>query len=165
MELQLALDRIEKKRAIDIVESLKDLIDIVEIGTPFSIMQPIEIINDFKKISPCLRVLADYKIMDGGYALAEIAYKAGADIVTVSAQTWDETILQTIQAARDYGKQVLVDMMGIKEEDIAERGKQIDNMHPDYICTHRAVSVNRETSSEKTLKILRETICFSSCRI
>ena len=102
MELQLALDRIEKKRAIDIVESLKDLIDIVEIGTPFSIMQPIEIINDFKKISPCLRVLADYKIMDGGYALAEIAYKAGADIVTVSAQTWDETILQTIQAARDY---------------------------------------------------------------
>lgn len=25
MELQLALDRIEKKRAIDIVESLKDL--------------------------------------------------------------------------------------------------------------------------------------------
>ena len=122
MELQLALDRIEKKRAIDIVESLKDLIDIVEIGTPFSIMQPIEIINDFKKISPCLRVLADYKIMDGGYALAEIAYKAGADIVTVSAQTWDETILQTIQAARDYGKQVLVDMMGIKEEDIAERG-------------------------------------------
>ena len=92
MELQLALDRIEKKRAIDIVESLKDLIDIVEIGTPFSIMQPIEIINDFKKISPCLRVLADYKIMDGGYALAEIAYKAGADIVTVSAQTWDETI-------------------------------------------------------------------------
>lgn len=54
MELQLALDRIEKKRAIDIVESLKDLIDIVEIGTPFSIMQPIEIINDFKKISPCL---------------------------------------------------------------------------------------------------------------
>lgn len=158
MELQLALDRIEKKRAIDIVESLKDLIDIVEIGTPFSIMQPIEIINDFKKISPCLRVLADYKILDGGYALAEIAYKAGADIVTVSAQTWDETILQTIQAARDYGKQVLVDMMGIKEEDIAERGKQIDNMHPDYICTHRAVSVNRETSSEKTLKILRETI-------
>ena len=64
MELQLALDRIEKKRAIDIVESLKDLIDIVEIGTPFSIMQPIEIINDFKKISPCLRVLADYKIME-----------------------------------------------------------------------------------------------------
>ena len=78
--------------------------------------------------------------------------------MTVSSQTWDETILQTIQAARDYGKQVLVDMMGIKEEDIAERGKQIDNMHPDYICTHRAVSVNRETSSEKTLKILRETI-------
>ena len=58
-----------------------------------------------KKISPCLRVLADYKIMDGGYALAEIAYKAGADIVTVSAQTWDETILQTIQAARDCGWQ------------------------------------------------------------
>lgn len=49
MELQLALDRIEKKRAIDIVESLKDLIDIVEIGTPFSIMQPIEIIRAYLK--------------------------------------------------------------------------------------------------------------------
>ena len=29
MELQLALDRIEKKRAIDIVESLKDLLRLV----------------------------------------------------------------------------------------------------------------------------------------
>lgn len=36
MELQLALDRIEKKRAIDIVESLKDLIDIVEISESVS---------------------------------------------------------------------------------------------------------------------------------
>ena len=69
MELQLALDRIEKKRAIDIVESLKDLIDIVEIGTPFSIMQPIEIINDFKKISPCCECLQTIKLWMGAMLL------------------------------------------------------------------------------------------------
>lgn len=69
MELQLALDRIEKKRAIDIVESLKDLIDIVEIGTPFSIMQPIEIINDFKKYRHACECLQTIKLWMGAMLL------------------------------------------------------------------------------------------------
>lgn len=69
MELQLALDRIEKKRAIDIVESLKDLIDIVEIGTPFSIMQPIEIINDLKKYRHVCECLQTIKLWMGAMLL------------------------------------------------------------------------------------------------
>lgn len=158
MELQLAFDVIEKEKALEIAKSVADLVDIIEMGTPFSFVQPIEVVQDFKDAVPNVRILSDFKIMDGGYGMAKIAFDAGADVTTVSGRTWDDTIRQAIQSARDQGKQILVDMMGVPNDQIAARGAELDDMKPDYICIHRAVSVANSASPEEPLRVLRGVV-------
>ena len=165
MELQLAFDVINKERALEIARELDGIVDIIEMGTPFSFVNPISVVREFKDAAPNTRILSDFKIMDGGYGMAKIAYDAGADVTTVSARTWDDTIKQAIESARDHNKQVLVDMMGMPEEQIAERGAEIDAMKPDYICIHRAVSVASSSSPEKPLQLLRSSVKYAKIAV
>jgi 3-hexulose-6-phosphate synthase len=157
MELQLALDMISFEEGLKLAEELRDLIDVLELGTPFSLVNPLTAVKTFKEALPELKILSDFKIMDGGYVMAKLAFEAGADIVTVSARTWDITIQETIKAARDYGRQVHVDMMGVPDDQIETRGRELDAFGPDYIGIHRAVSI-KEASPEQPLQIARRVI-------
>ena len=67
------------------VEKVKDYIDIIEVGTPICLDAGNNAVERMKKEFPDKEVLADCKIMDGGYLETENAIKAGADYVTVCA--------------------------------------------------------------------------------
>ena len=158
MELQLALDLITKEEGFALVKQVSEYIDVVELGTPFSFVNPITSIRELKKSVPGVKFLAEFKIMDGGSEISTIAFEAGADITTVSARTWNGTIEQTIHAARKAGKQILVDLMGVPDQEIAARAKEVDGLKPDYICVHRAVSVAGSSSPEEPLRIVKEVV-------
>ena len=125
MELQLALDAITAEKGMEVAKAVGDLINILELGTPFVFTYPLTAIGEFKEALPGVRILADYKIMDGGSIIAKMAFDAGADIATVSARTWDGTIMEVIREARAKGAQVLVDMMGVPDNEMARRGREI----------------------------------------
>lgn len=158
MELQLALDLITLEEGKKVAAAVKDYIDILELGTPFSYANPISEVKEFKELLPGIKILSDFKIMDGGREIAELAYSNGADLTTVSARTWDDTIKQAIACAREYGREILVDLMGVPEEQIAERALEVDAMKPDYICVHRAVTVEGSSSPEEPLRKVREVV-------
>jgi 3-hexulose-6-phosphate synthase len=158
MELQLALDVITDKKGMAIAVSLPGLIDILELGTPFVLTYPLATIGEFKQALLGVKILADYKIMDGGSVISKIAFDAGADITTVSARTWDGTIEEVVQEAKGRGTQVLVDLMGVPMPEIARRGKEVEALGADYICVHRAVSVKGAASPEGPLKALRDAV-------
>jgi 3-hexulose-6-phosphate synthase len=158
MELQLALDMISLEDGLKLAKKLKDLIDIVELGTPFSLVNPITVVKMFKDALPDVKILSDFKIMDGGYGMAKLAFEAGADVVTVSARTWDITIQEAIAASKEYGNRMVhVDMMGVPDDQIESRGKEVDAFKPDYIGIHRAVSL-KSSKAEDPLRIAREII-------
>lgn len=158
MELQLALDFITDTKGMEVATSVRDLIDVLELGTPFVLRYPIEKIAEFKQALPGVRILADYKIMDGGALIADMAFSAGADITTVSARTWDGTIEEVIGEAKKRGTRVLVDMMGMPENEIARRGREVEALGADYICVHRAVSVKGAAGPEGPLQALRNVV-------
>lgn len=158
MELQLALDVISDKKGMDAALAVGDLIDVLELGTPFLFTYSLATAGEFKKALPNARILADCKIMDGGAVISGMAFDAGADVTSVSARTWDGTIEEVIREARSRGKQVLVDMMGVPNNEIAVRGREIDALGADYICVHRAVSVKGASSPEEPLRILRDVV-------
>ncbi len=79
MKLQLALDDITLEDALSLVRTVRDYIDIIEIGTPFVIEYGMEAVRVMKKEFPEKEILADLKIMDAGDYEAEEALKAGAD--------------------------------------------------------------------------------------
>jgi 3-hexulose-6-phosphate synthase len=157
MELQLALDMISLEDGLKLAKKLKGLIDIVELGTPFSFVNPITVVKMFKDALPDVKILSDFKIMDGGGGMSKLAFEAGADVVTVSARTWDITIQEAITVSKEYGRMIHVDMMGVPDDQIESRGKEVDVFKPDYIGIHRAVSL-KTSKAEDPLRIARNII-------
>jgi len=139
MKLQIALDTLTLKECIELLDETKDYIDIVEVGTPFIIEKGMKPVKKFSKRYKELEILADTKIMDAGELEAEIAFKAGADIVTVLGVTHDETVQGALKAAKKYGGKIMIDMIGVNN--IEERAKELEDMGVDYICVHTAFDI------------------------
>ena len=134
MKLQLALDLVDIPGAIELVKEVEEFIDVVEIGTPVVINEGLKAVKEVKAAFPNLTVLADLKIMDAaGYEVSQ-ASAAGADIITILGTAEDESIKGAVEEARKQGKEILVDMIAVK--DIAARAKELDELGADYICVH-----------------------------
>jgi 3-hexulose-6-phosphate synthase len=134
MKLQLALDLVDIPGAIELVKEVENHIDVVEIGTPVVINEGLKAVKEVKAAFPNLTVLADLKIMDAaGYEVSQ-ASAAGADIITILGTAEDESIKGAVEEAKKQGKQILADMIAVK--DIAARAKELDELGVDYICVH-----------------------------
>lgn len=136
MKLQLALDLVNIPEAIELIKEVEGSIDVVEIGTPVVINEGLRAVKEVKQAFPNLRVLADLKIMDAAGYEVQQASEAGADIVTILAAAEDMSIQGAVKEAKARGKQILVDMIGIK--DIAGLGKRAGRTWSRlYLCAHR----------------------------
>lgn len=134
MKLQLAIDLVDTQGAIELVKELEEYIDVVEIGTPVVINEGLRAVKAMKEAFPNLTVLADLKIMDAaGYEVSQ-AVASGADIITILGAAEDASIIGAVEEAKKHGKQILVDMIAVK--DIATRAKELDEFGVDYICVH-----------------------------
>lgn len=142
MKLQLALDLVDIPGAIEVVKEVGEYIDIVEIGTPVINKEGLAAVKEVKAAFPNLDVLADVKIMDAaGYEVGN-ASAAGADIVTILAQAEDSSIRGAVEEAKKLGKQILVDMIAVK--DIKTRAAELDQLGADYICVHTGYDLQAE---------------------
>ena len=122
MKLQLALDLVNIPQAIEVVSQVEQYVDIVEIGTPVVINEGLHAVKQVKEAFPNVSILADLKIMDAaGYEVSQ-AVNAGADIVTILAAAEDESIKGAVAEAKKLGKEILVDMIAVK--DIKARAQQ-----------------------------------------
>lgn len=134
--LQVALDFVDLHRAIKIVQEIKDAgVDIIEIGTPLIKSEGIKAISEIKKIlPPNIKILADMKTMDVGRTEVEMAAKAGAHIVGILGVANNETIKEAIEAANNYGCEIIIDMIEVKN--LLERTKEVLKFNPNYIGLH-----------------------------
>lgn len=144
MKLQVALDVISLDEARAVLKDVVDYVDIVEIGLLFY-SHGYEALETLKKEFPSVEYLADVKISDGGYFCVKQAHDRGADYVTVLGVVDDETILGAVQAARDTGIGLVIDMVGCR--DFYERVKQLDEMGVDYINIHTPADLQAKNVS------------------
>lgn len=155
MKLQIALDEMKTEDAVKMVEKVRDYIDIIEIGTPLCLDAGNNAVATLKKAFPEKEVLADCKIMDGGYFEAENAIKAGADYVTVCAAADVLTVKGAFKATQDYGKKLVVDMITI--EDIPAKVAELEEIGVDVLAVHTgadAQAVGREPIED--LKVMKD---------
>lgn len=139
IKLQLALDVIDLKNAIALLNELQGLIDIVEVGTPMIVKDGIKPIQVLRQYFPEMIILADVKIADGAKIEAQYVFEAGADIVTVLAMAELQTIINTVATAKGFNKKTLVDLIGVK--DIPNRIMELEKIAIDYLCIHNAFDV------------------------
>jgi 3-hexulose-6-phosphate synthase len=151
------LDIYDIPKALEILKSLHDVVDIVEIGTPFIIRDGVHAVKAIKNAYRDICVLADLKIMDGGYEEAKMAFEAGADIVTVLAVSEDVTIRNVVRAGREYKKEVMADLIAVP--DLKKRAIELDSFGLDYICVHTAFDIQHTGQSPlEDLKLLKSVV-------
>ncbi len=133
MKLQLALDRLIKEDCIHIAKETEESIDIFEIGTGVIKEYGMSIIREMRTLFPDKLILADMKTCDAGKHEARQAFEAGADITTVMAFSSDLTIKDTLQVAKEMGKQVMIDLLEVHSRvrigELKELGVKLVSLH------------------------------------
>ena len=136
--LQLALDFVDLPRALQVAEeAVGGGADWLEAGTPLIKSEGLEAVRQIKSRWPDKVVVADMKTMDAGRAEVECAAKAGARVVGILGTASDATIKECVEAARNYGAKIVVDM--IQVSDVVSRAKQVEAFGADYVGIHLAI--------------------------
>ncbi len=136
--LQLALDFVDLPRALLVAEeAVAGGADWLEAGTPLIKSEGLQAVRELRARWPEHVVVADMKTMDAGRAEVEYAAKAGAKVVGVLGAASDATIQECVEAARNYGAEIIVDMVQV--EDVVARAKAAEQMGASYIGIHIAI--------------------------
>ena len=136
--LQLALDFVDLHRAVNVAQlAVPAGVDWVEAGTPLIKSEGLDAVRELKRLFPDKVIVADMKIMDAGRTEVEVAAKAGAGIVDVLGTATDATIAECVQAGKNYGAQIAVDLIAVA--DPVARAVQAEALGAHYISVHVAI--------------------------
>ncbi|MES3702661.1 3-hexulose-6-phosphate synthase [Staphylococcus arlettae] len=164
MELQLAIDLLNKEDAAELANKVKDYVDIVEIGTPIVINEGLPAVQHLNDNVDGVKVLADLKIMDAADYEVSQAVKFGADIVTILGVAEDASIKAAVDEAHKHGKQLLVDMIAV--QDLEKRAKDLDDLGADYIAVHTGYDLQAEGQSPlESLRKVKSVISNSKVAV
>ncbi|HDA0851312.1 TPA: 3-hexulose-6-phosphate synthase [Staphylococcus aureus] len=161
MELQLAIDLLNKEDAAELANKVKDYVDIVEIGTPIIYNEGLPAVKHMADNISNVKVLADMKIMDAADYEVSQAIKFGADVITILGVAEDASIKaaieEAIEEAHKNNKQLLVDMIAV--QDLEKRAKELDEMGADYIAVHTGYDLQAEGQSPlESLRTVKSVI-------
>jgi len=133
--LQVALDYVDNYRALKCArEAVEGGADVLEVGTPLLKAEGLDAVRLLHREFPGVPVVCDSKTMDAGRAEMEIAAKAGASIATVLGVASDFTIQECVEAGRNYGIQVYVDLLG--HPDPVARAVQAEEWGAAFVGVH-----------------------------
>lgn len=134
MKLQVAIDLLTTQDALELAEKVAEYVDIIELGTPLVKSEGLSVITAIKDAHPDKIVFADLKTMDAGELEADIAFKAGADLVTVLGTADDSTIAGAVKAAKAHNKGVVVDLISVQDK--ATRAKEVRALGAKFVEMH-----------------------------
>jgi 3-hexulose-6-phosphate synthase len=142
MKLQFAMDTLSTEAALELAAAAAPHVDILELGTPLIKSAGLSAITAIKKAHPDKVVFADLKTMDAGELEADIAFTAGADLVTVLGSAGDSTIAGAVKAAKKHGKGVVVDLIGVSDK--AKRAKEVVALGAEFVEMHAGLDEQAE---------------------
>ncbi|MCM8777596.1 MAG: DUF561 domain-containing protein, partial [Candidatus Omnitrophica bacterium] len=111
-----------------------------------------EAVRLLKKEFPRCKIIADMKVMDTGRLEAEMAFKAGADIVVVMGNASDSTIREAVEASINYGGMVMVDLF--ETASTVERAKEVERLGAHYIGVH--IPIDKQMKGEVSFDFIKE---------
>ncbi|MCU1506051.1 MAG: 3-hexulose-6-phosphate synthase [Microbacteriaceae bacterium] len=142
MKLQVAMDVLTTEDALALAGKVAPHVDIIELGTPLIKAEGLRAITAIKGAHPDKIVFADLKTMDAGELEADIAFKAGADLVTVLGTAGDSTIAGAVKAGKAHGKGVVVDLIGVKDK--VTRAREVTALGAEFVEMHAGLDEQAE---------------------
>ena len=142
MKLQLAMDVLTTADALALAGKAAPYVDIIELGTPLIKAEGPRAVTAIKDAHPDKIVFADLKTMDTGELEAGIAFSAGADLVTVLGTAGDSTIIGAVKAAKEHGKGIVVDLIGVADK--ATRAREVTALGVEFVEMHAGLDEQAE---------------------
>jgi len=142
VKLQFAMDTLSTDAALELAAAAAPHVDILELGTPLIKSAGLSAITAIKEAHPDKTVFADLKTMDAGELEADMAFKAGADLVTVLGVAGDSTIAGAIAAGKKHGKGVVVDLIGVPDK--AARAREVVALGAEFVEMHAGLDEQAE---------------------
>src|SRR5512142_276182 len=136
-KIQLALDTLDWDRAIQLAAACAPYVDILEAGTPLIKSVGIRIVSRLKAEHPAHLILADLKSSDVGGYEANMAFTAGADVVTTQGITTLATIAEVQREADKWHRRAEVDMTGVV--DPVARAREVSKVGVSLVLYHRSI--------------------------
>lgn len=133
-KLQVAIDLLTTEEALALAAKVAPYVDIIELGTPLIKNMGAAVITAMKNAHPNKLVFADMKTADAGELEADIAFKAGADLVTIMGAVGDATIIGAVKAAKAHGKGVVVDTIGYTDR--VRRAQEVTKLGVEFVELH-----------------------------
>jgi 3-hexulose-6-phosphate synthase len=160
--VQLSLDLIDLSEALGTADlAIKAGVDWLEAGTPLILAEGTRGVRALRERYPEVPIVADLKIMDGGWLEAEMMAKAGASLVVVMGQAHEETVELVVKAGHDFGAKVMGDNMAMP--DPVAGAKKLEDLGCDYVIHHigydmRTLRRERGQNAPTPLDRLREIV-------
>lgn len=133
--LQVALDFLDTSRALRAAkEAHAGGAQWLEAGTPLIKAEGLAAVRALRKEFPQATLVADMKTMDAGRTEMEAAAKAGANVGVVLGLASDATIVECVEAGRNYGLTIGCDLIGVA--DPAARAAEVEKLGVDFVNVH-----------------------------
>jgi 3-hexulose-6-phosphate synthase len=128
------MDLLTTEDALELAGKVAEYVDIIELGTPLIKAAGLTAVTAVKQAHPDKIVFADMKTMDAGELEADIAFKAGADLVSVLGSADDSTIAGAVKAAQAHNKGIVVDLIGVADK--VTRAKEARALGAQFVEFH-----------------------------
>ena len=151
MKLQLALDTPDLALGLDLASQTATYVDVIEAGTPLLIREGIRAVRELRRRFRGRPIVADIKVIDAGEPIAELAFAAGASIVTVLGCSSDEVIERVVHSARRYEGMVMADSLSVP--DIVNRARELSRLGVNSLCLNRRGMKKLKTREERISRI------------
>jgi 3-hexulose-6-phosphate synthase/6-phospho-3-hexuloisomerase len=133
--VQISLDVTSIEEALDTAEvAVEAGVDWLEAGTPLILAEGARAVRRLRDRFPDHPIVADLKIMDGGYLETKLMAEAGADLVVVMGRAHEATIRRVVEAGRQYGVKVMGDNLAATDRVACARW--MEQLGVDFIVHH-----------------------------
>jgi 3-hexulose-6-phosphate synthase len=149
-KLQVAIDLLTTADALALVAKIAPYIDIIELGTPLIKKEGIAVVTAMKAAYPDKLVFADLKTMDAGELEADIAFSAGADLVTILGAAGNATIIGAVKAGKAHNKGVVVDTIGVADR--VKRAQEVTALGVEFVELH--AGLDEQWTEGYSIKVL-----------
>src|SRR5881397_1288920 len=133
--VQISLDLTSLDEAVETAAAAVDAgVDWLEAGTPLILAEGIRAVEQLRARFPDHPLVADLKVMDGGYLETRMMAQAGANLVVVMGRAHEATIRRVVDAGRDFGVKVMGDNLAAPDRVACARW--MERLGVDFIVHH-----------------------------
>ncbi|MCT4708580.1 orotidine 5'-phosphate decarboxylase [Enterobacteriaceae bacterium H11S18] len=135
MKIQLALDLLDPRKALDVVREAGPHVDIIEVGTSLLKHSGIAIVKEIRAICPDKPLFLDMKIIDGPEREASLMAQCLPEYYSMLAVASDTAVSKVLAIARQNNATVVFDLQSVP--DPVQRARELKALGATHLCVHK----------------------------